>query len=765
MTEETAGKAGPYGGREQPSPEGEASYRDLVDHLPQAVFEIDHRGDFTYVNKFAFELFGFRGSDEWRGRNCLQMVAPVDRERAGEIVGKVLGGRVREGTEYRLQRKDGSTFPAMVYSRPVFREGKAAGMQGVIVDLVKIRHAEERLLLLEKVLDEAPDGIQIVDLEGHVMYSNKAVEGIYGFKPEELRGRHVDEMNEDPTFAGREIVPSIKAMGSWEGELMVRHRDGHSFPIWLSTSIVGNPGGSPAAMVGTIKDLTERRRGEEELRHSEEMYRTVIENTGTGMIIIDRDMTVSFANAKLVEFTGLTKEELVGRPFPLHLIAPEDRERVAEYHRRRREDPDQVPYSYEFSLAGDGKQGKHFFITVTMIPGTDKSIASLLDVTDRVRSERGLRESEEKFRNLAENSPNMIFINQGGRVVYANQLSETILGYSREELYSPDFDFRDLIAPDSIEIVGKMYRIHQEGGEVPPYEYGLLARNGERIDVMNSARLITYGGHPAILGIVMDITARKRAEEDLEQAYGELEVQNRKLMKLDEIKDGLIRDVSHELKTPVAKHAMQLEILKPVIDAHRLSEEEQKALVVMEESIRRQESVIRNLLDLSRLEAGGRTYLREPVRLDRLLQEVVEDYAYATDAYGMTVDFSGESQEIRSDSEMLRHLFSNILNNAIKFRRGDLTGKVRISMEQGDGEIEVRISDNGVGMEREDIERAFSRFFQVSAACEGSGVGLTICRMIAEGLGGGVRLESEGRGKGVTAAVTLPLSRETMEVV
>jgi signal transduction histidine kinase len=107
---------------------------------------------------------------------------------------------------------------------------------------------------------------------------------------------------------------------------------------------------------------------------------------------------------------------------------------------------------------------------------------------------------------------------------------------------------------------------------------------------------------------------------------------------------------------------------------------------------------------------------------------------------------------------MLRHLFSNLMNNAIKFRRRDLPGKVRISMEQRDGEVEVRISDNGVGMARENLDRAFSRFFQASAAYEGSGVGLTICRMIAEGLGGGVRLESEGRGKGVTAAVTLPLS-------
>ncbi len=490
------------------------------------------------------------------------------------------------------------------------------------------------------------------------------------------------------------------------------------------------------------------------------MYRTVIENTGTAMLIVEEDTTVSFVNQEMVRLTGRRRDELVNKPIPFDMVAQEQREIVRKYHELRREHPDLAPRSYETSFKDTEGSERHVLLTVTTVPETRKSIVSVIDVTERVVSQRDLKESEAKFRNLAENSPNMIFINQEGRVVYANPLCERILGYTRDELYSPDFDFRCLIAPDSTALVGEMFAAHQSGRDVPPYEYGLLTRSGGRIDVINSARMITYQGRPALLGIVMDITDRKKAEEELEKAYKELEAQNRELRILDEMKDTLVRDVSHELKTPVAKHSMQLEILKPIALEHRLSEEEKKALVVMEESIRRQESVIRNLLDLSRLEAGARKYRCEPVQLDRLLAKTVEDYRYATEVHGIEVVLKVSPLVISSDAEMLWHLFSNILNNAIKFRRKGVPGRILVSVQHLDGEVQVSVRDDGIGMDAEDTDRAFSRFYQASASYEGSGVGLTICRMIAQGLGGRIVLESEGSGKGLTATVALPFSQE-----
>ncbi|MBI2267817.1 MAG: PAS domain S-box protein, partial [Armatimonadetes bacterium] len=88
---------------------------------------------------------------------------------------------------------------------------------------------EDRLRLFSTAVEEAPDGIQITDLNGFVLYSNKAVKRIYGFSPEELQGKHVNEMNADPDFASQVIIPAIRATGKWAGDLLVKHKSGPNF--------------------------------------------------------------------------------------------------------------------------------------------------------------------------------------------------------------------------------------------------------------------------------------------------------------------------------------------------------------------------------------------------------------------------------------------------------------------------------------------------------------------------------------------------------
>ena len=138
--------------------------------------------------------------------------------------------------------------------------------------------------------------------------------------------------------------------------------------------------------------------------------------------------------------------------------------------------------------------------------------AAQAEIAERRLAEQVLRESEEKFRNLAEQSPNMIFINRGGRVVYANRRCEKLMGYTREEFYASDFDFRTLVAPEHRQRVQEKYAVHQRGEEVPPYEYSLLTKDGRRIECILTPGLLHFGGKNAIMGIITDITTRKRSE-------------------------------------------------------------------------------------------------------------------------------------------------------------------------------------------------------------------------------------------------------------
>jgi len=147
------------------------------------------------------------------------------------------------------------------------------------------------------------------------------------------------------------------------------------------------------------------------------------------------------------------------------------------------------------------------------------------EVAERKHAENALRESEEKFRNLAEQSPNMIFIQMRGRVVYANRRCEELLGYKREELYSPDFDFFRLVAPEFRNLNAERYGAHLSGRDLSPYEYAVVGKNGKRIDAILSTRRIFFGGEPAMLGMITDISERKRSElalKNSEQKYREL---------------------------------------------------------------------------------------------------------------------------------------------------------------------------------------------------------------------------------------------------
>jgi PAS domain S-box-containing protein len=264
-----------------------------------------------------------------------------------------------------------------------------------------------------------------------------------------------------------------------------------------------------------IRVAVEKHRAEAELQVSEANYRNVVEHANQGIIVI-QDGLLRFANQRLTEMTGYTHEELIGTPFIDHLH-PDDRNEALEQYRNR--DPSGTTF-YPFRIIG--KDGGVLWIEVNGIGidwgGSEATLHFITDVTERKQAEEKIRERETIFRDLAEKSPSMIFINRGGRVLYANRICEELMGYTREDFYSPDFDFMSMIAPESLETIRENYQRHLGGEEVPPYEYALIRKDGSRLDAIISTKLISYGGDTSILGIVTDISERKEMEKSLQDS-------------------------------------------------------------------------------------------------------------------------------------------------------------------------------------------------------------------------------------------------------
>jgi PAS domain S-box-containing protein len=169
-----------------------------------------------------------------------------------------------------LEALASSTAPGATFAHELLHPGLDHILSRlVIAALIVLLHRSvqlrKRLHLFSSAVDAASDGIQITTLDGRVAYSNRAVQDIYGFHPSELLGKDVNEMNVDPSFASRVILPALAKEGRWEGELDVKHRDGRVFPVWLVASVVRD-GPRPVAAVGVIRDVSERRRVEQELR-------------------------------------------------------------------------------------------------------------------------------------------------------------------------------------------------------------------------------------------------------------------------------------------------------------------------------------------------------------------------------------------------------------------------------------------------------------------------------------------------------------------
>ncbi len=263
--------------------ESEKTLHTITDTAKDAIIMMDDEGRIVFWNPAAEEIFGHPACDAL-GRELHLLIAPRGYHEAYQKGFKQFqlsgeGAVIGRTVELQALRKNGEEFPVEVSLSTIQIKGRWFST-GILRDITLRKEAEEKVKLFSGAIDEAMDGVQLTDLSGRILYSNKAIEELYGYAPSELAGKHVNTMNVDKEFSSRVIVPTLMTEGRWSGELLVRRKDGAEFPVWLSTALINNDKGEPIAMIGIIRDMTERKRAENELRgHRERLLELVDERT------------------------------------------------------------------------------------------------------------------------------------------------------------------------------------------------------------------------------------------------------------------------------------------------------------------------------------------------------------------------------------------------------------------------------------------------------------------------------------------------------
>jgi PAS domain S-box-containing protein len=397
----------------------------------------------------------------------------------------------------------------------------------------------ERFKVIEEKLGESEEiyktisqksfaGIYVVQ-DGTFRNVNANAASYAGFRVDELIGRNSDcvihsddrekvKRNARDMLRGERTAPHIFRIITKHGNIR-----------WIMETVTSISYGGRPAILGNCMDITEHKQAEERLRESENLYRAIFETTGTATIIIEEDTTVSLVNKEFVRLSGYSKAAWEGKKSWTDFVADFDVERMKSYHYLRRENADAAPRNYGFGFIDSAGRIRDVDLTVDMIPGTKKSVASFADVTEHKLAEQKLRESENLYRTIFETTGTAtIIIEEDMTLSLVNTEFEHLSGASRD-YWEGKRKWTEFVTKKDMERMLGYHRKRRLAPSSAPRNYEFLFR-----DRQNNIRnvIITIAMIPGTKKSVAsfaDITEQKRSEAALRKREREVNMKSRNL--------------------------------------------------------------------------------------------------------------------------------------------------------------------------------------------------------------------------------------------
>ena len=625
-----------------------------------------------------------------------------------------------------------------------------------------LRESEEKL---KTIIETSPDGIATSTLDGKIQFVTEKLVSIFGYaSTDELIGRNVMEFvhSSDREKIGLLINELLNGHLTGPAECLLVKKDGSLFYAEANANILCDAGKNPIGILYLERNITERKKAEALLRESEERYRLLHDSALDGIMLTAPDGRIFSANAAACHMLGRTEAEIiqVGRNGVVDTTDPNVALAIEERNRTGK---------FIGELTFIRKSGEKFPVELSSSLFTDRddntrTSLTFHDITERKQAEDKLRESEERYRFLTNNIPDIIYSLDGeGNIVTINSPAFEHYGYTEQD--SKGKPFLNFIHPEDREIViGSFLKALEEQRKFTQgLQFRIVAENGFSywFELNSQARFDSQGQYIGEEGVLRDITERKQTEEKIRQLNATLEQRvEERTLELRDAQEQLVRheklsvlgqmasSVGHELRNPLAVMTSALYYLRLV--QPNADEKIKQYLGMIEQEVRTSEKIISDLLDFARIKSVD----REAVSVSDLICRTLERFPVPESVQSI-LNIPADLPQVYVDPRQMTQVLGNLVVNACQAMAAVRSGgKLSIIVNIQNNMIIIVVKDNGAGISPENMKKIFDPLFTTKV--KGIGLGLAVSQKLVDANGGSIQVESEA-GAGSAFTISLPI--------
>lgn len=729
----------------------------ILDNMTDGITLVDERLRLVAWNNRVTEIMGIPRDRIHRGMSIEELAAldlsrgqsaPTERDTALRAV----RGSFDPDRPYAIQFRIASGQWINIRRRPMPGGGFVSTYTDVTEQVEARRKADQTLLLLEAVMDAVPAMLHVKDRDLRYLMVNREFLECWGFKREEFLGKTSRDMfPRDISHLveprDRQVLETGKPLPF--AEITYQGNRAEPITVWSTKVPLIDAGGKVTHIVTVDVDISERKQAEQERQRWAQLLHDAIESIPNGFAVYDASRRLVICNTAFASLYGIAAEALVGISF--FELAPRLLEQVQTIDGRPPEavkktlSLERYWAAYDKPLEVQLKDGRWFLINRhSTAEGGIVVVRS--DITYLKRMEQALRDSEQRFRTIAETHPvpSVIFTADDHRLIYASPGFADLIGSPLTRLLglSADDFYVDSANHD------RFWKTLKRTGFVESYELALRKTDGSTVDVSISARPLSYQGEQAILASIFDLTERKKTDAELAR-HREALHQSEKLSALG----SLLAGVSHELNNPLSVVVGRAIMLEEEFRDSDLARSIGKIRAAAERCAR----IVKTFLAMARRQELARV----PIQIREVIESSLGLIGYGLRASGVEVSLEVEPDlpELMADPDQLTQVFTNLFVNAQQALTKTTPPRRLVISARCDNRtnaLRIRVSDNGPGIPKEVLPRIFEPFFTTKPVGEGTGLGLSVSQGIVEAHGGTISVEIPAGG-GTTFEIVLPI--------